>query len=207
MCVALPDRACRAAPSSACRHLLPEGRRDLWHHPHSPSKASGMRNVATNLFSPVGRRWRQPDEGATVAVESRTSISTPQLAATARQPWVRAVAVKAIADARAGWQVGWEWKWIDKSMGRRAREPKFNFRNVDLPLDKLAVVRAAASDTSPIVRRAALTALIQHWHGSCEAEELASTLSTDRSPSVRERAAFILSRSTKPAIPRDAESV
>jgi hypothetical protein len=128
----------------------------------------------------------------------------PRLAASAKQPWIRAMAVKVIADARAGWQVGWEWKWIDKSMGQRAREPKFGFRDIQLSVDKAAVVRAAASDASAIVRRAALTAVIQHWRGSSEAEELALMLRADPSPSVRERAAFILSRISEPVISRDA---
>jgi hypothetical protein len=131
----------------------------------------------------------------------------PRLAASAQQPWVRAMAVKVIAEGRAGWQVGWEWKWIDKSMGKRVQEPKFNFRDLLFPFDKAAVVRAAASDGSAIVRRAALVAVIQHWRGSREAEELASTLIADPSPSVRERAAFILSRKGGPANPRDAVGI
>ncbi|NNU66775.1 MULTISPECIES: hypothetical protein [unclassified Rhizobium] len=124
-----------------------------------------------------------------------------RLAASAKQPWIRAMAVKAIADERAGWQVGWEWKWIDKSMGKRAREPKFDFRDVQISFDKAAVIRAAASDTSAIVRRAALTAVIQQWRGSREAEELALRLRADPNPSVRERAAFILSRTGESVTP------
>lgn len=127
----------------------------------------------------------------------------PHLAADARQPWVRAVAVQAIADMRAAWLVGREWQWIDKSMGRRTRTPKFDFRDIKLSIDQAGVIRAAASDPSPIVRRAALTAVIQHWDGSREGQELALMLRSDPSPSVRERAAFILSRTSESIAPHD----
>jgi hypothetical protein len=147
---------------------------------------------------PVSRIFRR------VLKNSSIDPHLPQLAANARQPWVRAVAVQAIADMRAAWLVGREWQWIDKSMGRRARAPKFDFRDIKLSFDKAGVIRAAASDASPIVRRAALTAVIQHWRGRNEAHELALTLRSDPSPSVRERAAFILSRISESVAPHGA---
>jgi hypothetical protein len=117
-----------------------------------------------------------------------------RLAAEAKQPSVRSLAVQTVADMRASWPVGSEWKWVDKSMGVRKRVPSFEFRDISLPLAGASIIRAAASDKSVVVRRASLDALIRHRLGSEEAQELASRLRTDASPSVRERADFILSR-------------
>lgn len=122
------------------------------------------------------------------------------LAASARQPAVRAMAVQVIADNRASWAVGWDWKWLDKSMGERKRVRKFDFRDLQFQFDQTSVLKAAAADTSAIVRRAALTALICHRLGSAEAKELALQLEADANRSVRERAAFILSRVSEAAI-------
>ncbi|EJT03364.1 hypothetical protein RCCGE510_19989 [Rhizobium sp. CCGE 510] len=155
------------------------------------------RILCEGQIGPVSRIFRL------VLKNSSIDPHLPQLAANARQPWVRAVAVRAIADMRAAWLVGMEWQWIDKSMGRRARAPRFDFRDIRLSFDKAGVVRAAASDASPIVRRAALTAVIQHWRGCKEAQELALKLISDPSPSVRERAVFILSRIGGSVAPHD----
>lgn len=129
----------------------------------------------------------------------------PHLATNGLQPAVRAMAVQMIADNRASWPVGWEWKWLDKSMGRRQRIPKFAFRDLIVSLEPLKVLHAAASDRSAIVRRGVLTALIQHHLGSKDAENIALRLKGDLYPSVRERAEFILSRS--PATATGGEDV
>lgn len=117
-----------------------------------------------------------------------------RLSAEAKQPSVRALAVQTIADKRASWPAGMEYKWVDKSMGLRTRVPRFEFRDISLPLAGASVIRAAAADRSAVVRRASLDALIRHRLDSKEAQELASRLIGDDSPSVRERASFILSR-------------
>lgn len=117
-----------------------------------------------------------------------------RLAVEAKQPSVRALAVQTIADMRASWPAGMEYKWVDKSMGLRTRVPRFEFRDISLPLGRANVIRAAASDRSAVVRRASLNALIRHRLGSMEAQELASQLKVDASSSVRERAEFILSQ-------------
>jgi hypothetical protein len=117
------------------------------------------------------------------------------------------MAVQVIADMRASWPAGKEWQWVDKSMGRGKWVPKFSFRDVQVSLNKEAVVRNAASDTSAIVRRAALTAIIQRRLGKSEGEELALTLKDDANPSVRERAVFILSRMSEPLTPRNVDEI
>lgn len=117
-----------------------------------------------------------------------------RLAAEARQPSVRAVAVQTLADMRASWPAGMEWKWVDKSMGKRILVRRFESREITGLLPRESVVRAAAFDRSALVRKASLDALIRHDLGSDEAHELAARLAIDPSRSVRERAAFILSR-------------
>ncbi|TAY94486.1 hypothetical protein ELH85_15520 [Rhizobium ruizarguesonis] len=63
-------RVCRVAPSSALR--APIGVEPLVStRPSDPPRGEGgNRDVAANLFSPAGRRWRQPDEGAAGTVLS-----------------------------------------------------------------------------------------------------------------------------------------
>lgn len=118
-----------------------------------------------------------------------------RLAVQARQPSVRAVSVQTIADMRASWPIGMEWKWIDKSLGKRVRVPKFDCREITSSLPRENIVRAAAFDRSALVRKASLDALIRHNVESDEAHELAILLARDSRRPVRERAAFILSRS------------
>jgi hypothetical protein len=117
-----------------------------------------------------------------------------RLAAEARQPSVRAVALRTLADRRAVWPAGMEWKWVDKSMGERILVPRLGSREITSPSPSESVVRAAAFDRSALVRRASLDALIRHDPGSDDAHDLAARLAMDPSRSVRERAAFILSR-------------
>ena len=128
-----------------------------------------------------------------------------RLSAEAKQPSVRALAVQTIADKRASWPAGMEYRWVDKSMGLRTRVPRFEFRDISLPLAGARVIRAAASDKSAVVRRASLDALIRHRLGSEEAQELALRLKADVSPSVRERADFILSRHAELAASSDSD--
>jgi hypothetical protein len=122
-----------------------------------------------------------------------------RLAAEAKQPSVRTLAVQTIADMRASWLAGMEYKWVDKSMGLRKRVPRFEFRDISLPLAGANAIKTAALDKSAVVRRASLDALIRHRPESKEAQELASRLKMDGSPSVRERAEFILSQHAQTA--------
>lgn len=118
-----------------------------------------------------------------------------RLSREAKQPSVRALAVQTIANKRARWPDGTEYKWIDKSMGLRTRVQKFAWRPISVPLPEASIVRAAASDKSAIVRKAAMDGIIQQCLNTSEAFELASQLKDDASLSVRERAHFILSQS------------
>lgn len=129
-----------------------------------------------------------------VLKNSAIDMHLPRLAAEARQPAVRAMAVQMIADMEAAWPSGWEWKWIDKSMGQRTWVQRFDRRKIEIEIDRMDVIRAAASDNAAIVRRAVLDALIKHNPFSAGAARLAHQLKDDRNYSVRQRAAFLVSK-------------
>lgn len=116
------------------------------------------------------------------------------LALNAWQPAVRAVAVQTIGTMQASWRTGAEIQWIDKSMGQGRSVPRFARRPLTTAISRQEVIRAATTDGSALVRKVALDAIIRHELGSQAARDLASPLASDPSLPVRERAAFILSR-------------
>jgi hypothetical protein len=119
-----------------------------------------------------------------------------RLASTAAQPSVRAVALGTLIDGKAEWPSGTEWRWIDKPMGLRRREPVFAHRVVMNTLARQVLIERGLGDKSAVVRRTALTGIIRHMLGTPEAIVLAMPFTSDRSPSVREKAEFILKHQT-----------
>lgn len=117
-----------------------------------------------------------------------------RLAVSAKQPAVRAISIQTIVAMKASWPAGWEWKWIDKSMGQRVKVPCFDARDLSIDFDRVDLIRTAASDKAAIVRRALLDALIRRDPTADETVQLGSQLREDSNFSVRERAAFIVSR-------------
>lgn len=161
----------------------------------------------------VDAAFERPDVAESLAVRIANSTTGPssrilrkalragamdvhleRLAKEAKQPSVRALAVQALADGKATWQSGWQYKWIDKSMGMRTRVPQIEERALTIEVDRTRIVQAAAGDQSALVRRQALDAVIRYGLGSA-GRQIATDLTNDRSPSLRERAAFILDRS------------
>jgi len=110
------------------------------------------------------------------------------------QPSVRAIGLRTLIEGRAQWTAGSEWQWIDKSMGRRRRAPVFAHRQLTVPVPKLPLMEVGVRDRSPVVRRVALDGVMRHALDSREGRGLAAVLAFDPSPSVRERAQFILAR-------------
>ena len=119
----------------------------------------------------------------------------PDLARHAFLPGVRACALRFLIEERATWPEGTRREWVDKTYGlaRRVRvigERRF-VRSADLELETL--IAQGAQDRSAIVRRVAGDALVRHRAASGDAMLLlVRRLADDKSPSVRERAAFIL---------------
>ncbi|MCJ2143575.1 hypothetical protein [Methylobacterium sp. E-066] len=129
----------------------------------------------------------------------REALRTPALdqhlekiAYEAIQPSVRALALKVLIDRKAEWPSGTVWQWIDKSMGLRRQVAAFDHRIINLALSRTALIAHGVNDRSAVVRREALTGVIRYLPGTTEARAFAAPLLADRSPSVRERAEFIL---------------
>ncbi len=116
----------------------------------------------------------------------------------ARQPQVRALAFQTMINGHATWPNGWQWRWVDKSMGVRKREPVLAQRNLTTAADKDAIISACASDKSAMVRKLALADVIRFSLRSAQAQILAEALANDSSPAVRERAEFILRNQAQP---------
>ena len=152
------------------------------------------RDVAERLAELIKREKTGPR-----ASTLRHALRTPaldrhldQIVQEAVQPAVRAVALHALIEGRAEWPSGTAWQWLDKSMGLRRRIPVFDRRPLTVALPREALIARGVNDRSALVRRVALAGIIRHLLGTTEACMFAGLLAADRSPSVRERAAFIL---------------
>ena len=94
---------------------------------------------------------------------------------------------------QAVWLVGWQWRWTDKSLGEREKEPKLSIRSIDHALSEAQLIEAAANDPAASVRRVAGDGLITKKGNLTEFElEIARQLETDPYPPVAERGRFVL---------------
>jgi len=153
-------------------------------------------DVARNLATIVSTRSHGPMATVT-RYALREGTLDPYLEMLARdtvQPAVRAVAAQALIDGYATWPSGWTWRWVDKSMGVRRRETTYSHRPLDRSAPRIPLIEACANDSSAIVRRVAASSIIKHGIDPAAARRIAEPLLGDRSPSVRERAEFILRR-------------
>jgi hypothetical protein len=116
----------------------------------------------------------------------------PQLAATAVQPAVRAVAYQCLISGKATWPAGFEWAWVDKVYGLRRRIPKLETRTVERVRPTGDYVEEGIRDKSPFVRRIVADGLIAMRSQIPDEEALVAHLAMDRSPAVRSRADFLL---------------
>ncbi len=115
----------------------------------------------------------------------------PRIAASAVQPSVRAVAYQCLISGKATWSLGFEWAWIDKVYGRRRRVPKLATRDIRRTRPAAELIREAAHDRSPFVRRVAADALIAARSQLPDEEALIADLAKDRSSAIRSRADFM----------------
>jgi hypothetical protein len=116
----------------------------------------------------------------------------PRLAAAAVQPLVRAVAYQCLIFGKASWCVGFEWVWIDKAYGVRKRVPALETRDVRRIRPAVDLIREAAHDESPFVRRVAADALIAARSQLPDEAALIAHLANDQSSAIRSRADFML---------------
>lgn len=158
----------------------------------------GRNDVAAELAILLSNATTGP-QASTLRYALRTSAldqHLEQLATSAAQPSVRAVALITLIDGKAGWPSGSAWRWIDKSMGLRRREPVFDHRVLTIAPPRDALIERSLRDKSAAVRKVALGGVIQHLLGTEQARAMAAPLRRDRSPAVRERAEFILRNGT-----------
>lgn len=116
----------------------------------------------------------------------------PQLARDAVQPSVRATALKCLIDRKVSWPVGHGWRWIDKTYGWRQRVVLLDSRPLVVDQDIETLIRQGLADRSGVVRRVAADALIEHRPSLSGVDELVTRMAADRSPSVRERADYLI---------------
>lgn len=155
---------------------------------------------------------QRPDVGAAVADRLKAMTSGPgsrmlrqsvrtaamdhmleSIATGAVQPALRATAWSMLFDRAARWQTGWQWKWIDKSLGERTREPVYASRPLSLRVDLLRAMEQAIDDRSFAVRKAVGDALIAHRRDLGEAaRRFAEALAASKNKAVAERGRFVL---------------
>ncbi|GLT08429.1 hypothetical protein ACFQFQ_17075 [Sulfitobacter porphyrae] len=113
-------------------------------------------------------------------------VSLGMLATGARSTFVRAVATQAVLQGETRYQLGYGWKWIDKTISMRRRVPDWEKRRLDIPdAVRTNTLRAAASDKSVAVRKLAVDHLIITGPAGYEAE--LATLRQDKSCAVQWR--------------------
>jgi hypothetical protein len=118
-------------------------------------------------------------------------------ARTAVNPQVRARALEALLGGEARWRDGHKIHWIDRTMNQFRRVPAFVHRALTVSADPQALIRQAAGDRSPVVRRVAAQALVRHRRALPDWRELAELYSRDSNPSVRERAEWVIAEMEK----------
>ena len=115
-----------------------------------------------------------------------------RLAIEARSPVVRAIALKTQIEGRASWPCGFENQWIDKVYGISRRVLLFDHREIEIGMLPADAIRLGLTDRSVFVRRMAADALTQRPDIFDDIGTLISTMSSDRSPSIRDRADYLL---------------
>ena len=122
----------------------------------------------------------------------------PRVAAAAiLKPLVRAAAYQCLISGKASWSVGFEWAWIDKAYGVRRRIEKLATREVQSAGSAANLIREAAHDKSPVVRRVAADALIAAQSRLPDEETLLAHLA-ERSKSVDPIAGGLQAASSAP---------
>lgn len=149
---------------------------------HPCLQEAALRRLRDDRSGPLSRRLRF------LLCEAGYDHRLPDLATGARSSQVRAMAMEALLSGTAQWSDGWTWTWVDKPMGLRRRERRWQSRPLLAPVTHDGLLAAAASDRSPIVRRVAADALIRL--GPALPERTLQALRRDKSAPVAARLAF-----------------
>jgi hypothetical protein len=116
----------------------------------------------------------------------------PLLASSARQPAVRATALQSLISRRASWPVGHRYQWVDKIYGTQKLVLVVEDREISVETPVVQLIRDGLADRSAVVRRVAADALIANRRTFPDMEGVVASLLRDRSPSIRERADFLV---------------
>lgn len=114
------------------------------------------------------------------------------IASTALVPGLRAIALRSLISGCAKYTDGTYWRWINKPFGIRRREPRIVERPLGVVNSPLALIQAAMADKSAVVRRVALSGLIEYGLYDALDRAVIKRCAEDPSASVRSKAEFIL---------------
>lgn len=118
-----------------------------------------------------------------------------EIAESAIQPSVRAMAYRCQFEGKMVWVEGRKWVWTDKVYCKGRLMPQLGERKISVVKPFIENLYQSAIDSSPIVRRVAGEWLIREYSNLGEqAFMLAELLAADPSPSVAERGKFALER-------------
>lgn len=118
-----------------------------------------------------------------------------EIAESAIQPSLRAMAYRCQFEGKMVWVEGRKWVWTDKAYCKGRLMPQLGERNICVEKPFMENLYQSATDISSIVRRVAGEWLIREYRSLGEhAFKLAKMLAADPSPSVAERGKFVLER-------------
>lgn len=119
--------------------------------------------------------------------------SLRELAMEASLPSVRAVALDALLGGRATWNEGFEWQWIDKSMGLQRRITRIGSREITHADTEAfaALLERGAKDRSPAVRKVAADHIIRNRQHPARIGKALAILRSDNNAAVRTRIEFV----------------
>jgi hypothetical protein len=155
----------------------------------------GVERVPELLALRIMRRRDGPAATILSQIARRSDIDgyLVRIADEAVQPAARARAFKMLLNGQASWLERRQWEWTDKVWCKGKYKPVLGHRRISVDIDRLQIIRKAAKDRSPAVRRIAGSAVISQLSElGKEALPLAKLLAADPYPSIAERGEFAL---------------
>ncbi len=131
--------------------------------------------------------------------DDRIDAVLPDLARRAAHPAIRGLALTTLISGQAKSRIGFEKRWIDRSMNRYRRVPVFDARPVSTSLAPEALIRQGAEDHSASVRKVAMQALIDRPELWSSHADTIDRLGKDRSAAIRAGIAYIRRQQTPPS--------
>jgi hypothetical protein len=141
--------------------------------------------LANCAVGPLGAMLRYALRGSSL------DASLPALARNSVHPAVRAVALQTLIQRQASWPIGFGKEWVDKRYGLARQITLFAHRRVESQDGADVLIRMGLHDRSAAVRRVAADALIERRADFTNLDDAIAKLSSDKSPGLRERAAFL----------------